>query len=132
MGRDAFVMQKTMNHPRFANPARFVWATADVIWMTLILCMAEPPLGPLLVGYSVLIVASGMWARVRLVIFTTFVTTSGYVVLLVSRPEQMVSTPHFCLFHVLGLVVIGCVVAAQVRRIRSLSRYYDIDPSIGI
>lgn len=125
------VMQKLMNRPAWANVARFAWASADAIWMTLILIMAQPPRGPLLVGYPVLIVASGMLARVRLVAFTTVVSIAGYVVMLCFRPEEA-AKPHFCLFHGLGLLVIGCVVAAQVRRIRSLSRYYDVDPSIGI
>jgi hypothetical protein len=66
-----------------------------------------------------------MFARTRLVWFTTMISILGYLFLIVARPEDEFMKPHFCIFYSLGLIVIGCLAAAQVKRIRSLTRYYE-------
>ncbi len=124
----SLLLQRLMNQPQWAYRARFLWATTDGVLLTLILYMALPPRGPLLIGYPVLIVASGMFARTRLVWFTTIVSILGYLFLITTRPEDEFIKPHFCIFYSLGLIVVGCLVAAQVKRIRSLTRYYEGAP----
>ena len=121
----SILLQKLLNRPHWANRARFLWATTDGVLLTLILYMALPPRGPLLIGYPVLIVASGMFARTRLVWFTTGVSILGYLTLITMRSEDELIKPHFCVFYTLGLVVVGCLAAAQVKRIRALTRYYE-------
>ncbi len=124
----SFLLQRLLNQPRWAYFARFLWATTDVLLLTLILYMALPPRGPLLIGYPVLIVASSMLARTRLVWFTTVLATVGYLVLVTLRAEEEFTKPHFCVFYVMGLIVVGCLAAAQVKRIRALTRYYEGTP----
>jgi serine/threonine-protein kinase len=122
----SFVLQRAMNHPALEQVARFAWATIDVALLTLILCMAEPPRGLLLIGYPALVAASGMFVRVRLVVFTTIATVIGFLTFAFVQPLE-VEKSHFAVFYVLGVVVIGCLVSAQVRRIRALSRYYEVE-----
>jgi serine/threonine-protein kinase len=87
--------------------------------------MAEPPRGLLLIGYPVLVAASGMFVRVRLVVFTMIAAVVGFLTLVfVCPPEEL--KPHFAVFYGLGVIVIGSLVSAQVRRIRALSRYYEV------
>ncbi len=120
----SFALQRAMNRPALENATRFVWATIDVALLTLILYMADPPRGLLLVGYPALIAASGMFVRVRLVVFTTIATVVGFLALVYFRPAEVVK-PHFAMFYVLGVIVIGSLISTQVRRIRALGRYYE-------
>jgi hypothetical protein len=67
-----------------ANVVRFAWAASDVFFLTLMLYIAaDPPepLGPLLIGYPLLIVAAGLFFRVRLVTFMTVTCLLSYAAL---------------------------------------------------
>jgi serine/threonine-protein kinase len=77
-----------------------------------------------LIGYPFLIAASGLFFRVRLVLFTTLVSLIAYSGLLISRPSEAIPYQYPVLFSA-TLAVLGFVVAHQVYRIRALSRYYE-------
>jgi serine/threonine-protein kinase len=77
-----------------------------------------------LIGYPLLVAASGLFFRVRLVLFTMGVTLAAYIVLMILRPEEA-HPVHYPVIYAMTLVVIGLVVAHQVHRVRALSRYYD-------
>ena len=119
-----FVFQRLMDRDRTENSARFVWSFTDVVFLTTALCLADPPLGPLLIGYPLLVASAGLFFRVRLVLFTTAVSLAGYIVLMFLQPEEA-NPPHYPVIYGATLVVIGLVVAQQVYRVRALSRYYD-------
>ncbi len=120
----SLVLQHRVHVPRWANAARWAWALTDVVFFTVILYMAEPPRGPLLIGYPLVIAASGLFFQVRFVAFATVISVVSYVALVLVVPQEAVK-PHFCILFAFGLSVLGLIVAAQVRRLRALSRYYE-------
>ncbi len=120
----AWTLQRMLNRPQWAELGRYLWGAADPALFTLILYLARPPLGPLLVGYAGMIAVSGLLLRVRLVATTTIASLLGYFVLLLLRPEEA-AMPHYCLIYAVLLALQGFVIAFQVRRIRVLSQYYE-------
>jgi serine/threonine protein kinase len=121
----SFLFQRLLNRESIATIARFSWAAADLVLLTTLLCIADPPLGPLLIGYPLLVAASGLFFRVRLVIFTTGVAIAAYL-MLVFRLKPDSDTPlHYPIIYAAVLAVLGIMVGYQVYRIRVLSRYYD-------
>jgi tRNA A-37 threonylcarbamoyl transferase component Bud32 len=110
-----------------ANAVRFAWAASDVFVLTLMLYIAaDPPepLGPLLIGYPLLIVASGLFFRVRLVAFMTVTCLLSYAALVVLNREPIIR-PQYNLIYAAALAVIGFVVGFQAYRLRVLTRYFD-------
>ena len=92
----------------------------------------------LLVGYPLLIAASGLWWRVRLVWITTCMAMLAYSWLYIDaaalwRDGRLAWKPSPDLQHpnifLAGLLLTGYVVARQVRRILLLSQYYEHRPS---
>jgi len=111
---------------RNAGAARFAWASVDVVLLTVALYISGVPLGPLLIGYPLLVTASGLWFRVRLVCFTTILSLISYAGLMGLRPEEMSTQPgHYPLIFAAVLTVLGFIVAYQIHRVRVLSRYFD-------
>jgi serine/threonine-protein kinase len=107
-----------------ANFARYLWAAADTYLLTLTLYVAENPLGPLLVGYPLLIVASGLFFRVRLVTFMTCACLLAYTSLVVVGRDPVVKS-HYTLIYAAALAVIGLVCGYQTYRVRVLSGYFE-------
>ncbi|MBT6156234.1 MAG: serine/threonine protein kinase [Planctomycetaceae bacterium] len=130
----SFLFQRLMHREAWADVARFAWAAADAALLTLLLstiCSHTPqgpvpfaPLGPLLIGYPLLVAASGMFFRVRLVWFMTAACLISYAVLLIFHPEQR-NPPHYPMIFCAVLGVLGVIVAYQVYRVRVLSRFFD-------
>jgi hypothetical protein len=81
----------------------------------------------ILVGYPVIIVAAGLWFRERLVIVSTTSCIVSYSVLLALRHEP-IELIHYPVIFMTALAVIGAVVAFQVQRVRTLSRYFEQKP----
>ncbi len=123
----SLVFQRLLRNELWSDAVRFAWAAADVIALTALLELTDNQLSPLAACYPLVVVASGLWFRVRLVWFTTILSELAYALLIV-RLALSGTTPgywhHHALF-MLGLVVVGLVVAYQVRRVRALSRYYE-------
>ena len=106
--------------------ARFAWASVNVVLLTVALYLSGVPLGPLLIGYPLLVTASGLWFRVRLVWFTTILSLVSYTGLMWSRPEELSAQPvHYPLIFAAVLTVLGFIVAYQIHRVRVLSRYFE-------
>jgi serine/threonine-protein kinase len=117
-------LQRLLNRPRHAERARYLWAAADPVLFTGLLYLAQPPFGPLLIGYAVMIAASGLLFRVRLVATTTAASILGYGALLLACPSEA-ATPHYCVIFAVLLAVLGYIVGYQVQRIRVLSKSWD-------
>jgi serine/threonine-protein kinase len=146
----AVVFQMMMRRGRHSDRVRVLWSAADIVFLTIELKLFEQVEqaalggGPLvrfettlLVGYPLLIAASGLWWRVRLVWVTTLLAMLAYTWLyvdaaLVSRGGQLSWKPSPDLQHpnifLAGLLLTGYVVARQVRRILLLSQYYENRP----
>ena len=59
----------------------------------------------------------------RVSLFSYAVVFAGYVM-----TDGKINGPHRHLIFVVGLIVLGSVVAYQVNRVRALSRYYERRP----
>jgi serine/threonine-protein kinase len=129
----AVVFQQILKSRPGSIPARFVWGTLDsLLLLAALLFVADGAASPLVIGYPLLIVASGLWFRVRFVGFMTGLSLISYTVLVVDfycwRPDALrESFPTRFDRHVifvLGLIAIAGVVAYLVDRLRTLSSYY--------
>ena len=144
----AFVFQWFLRREKTAEFARLAWAVTDPLILTYVLYNAEEigrpeEIGPILVGYPVLITASGLWFSVRNVIVSTIGCIVCYVTLLFLLflkeesarrlqeesmrllQEERIGQPHYPFIFVTALIVMGSAVAYQVYRVRTLSRYFE-------
>ncbi|HTN75590.1 MAG TPA: protein kinase, partial [Pirellulaceae bacterium] len=122
-GGASVVFQRMLNMPRQAEAGRYLWAATDAVLLTYALFLAGAPAGGLLIGYPLLVVASGLFFRVRLVLFMLAACLVGYGMLVYFLPSER--TPIYLpIYYAVGLLALGLVSAYQVHRIRVLSRYY--------
>jgi serine/threonine-protein kinase len=126
----SLVCQWLLSRPRLQTAVHFAWCAADASLLTAVLAQNSVPPGPILVGYPLLIAASGLFFRVRLVWFMTLSCVVGYAILLGVRRQLFadvaVAEPpwQYPIIFAVVLAVMGIVVAYQVFRVRVLSRYY--------
>jgi serine/threonine-protein kinase len=118
--------QWLLDRPSRAEVARYCWAATDALLLTTALFLTGPPLDGLLIGYPLLVVAAGLFFRVRLVIFMLAACLVGFGVLSYQLGSKPIYPP---IYFALGLTALGLMVAYQVHRIRVLSRYYHKDPA---
>jgi serine/threonine-protein kinase len=128
-----------------SDRVRVLWSAADIVCLTIVTKLLEAPGSSagqpvvdvettLLVGYPLLIAASGLWWRVPLVWITTIMAMAAFGGLYLDaalwwRDGQLIWRPSPDLIHPnifgAGLALTGFVVARQVRRILALGRYYE-------
>jgi len=126
----SLLFQRLLRSQRWQSAVHFVWCAADAALLTAVLAQNSVPPGPILVGYPLLIAASGLFFRVRLVWFMTLSCVVGYAILLGVRRQMfadaaVVEPPwQYPIIFAVVLAVMGIVVAYQVFRVRVLSRYY--------
>jgi len=126
----SLVCQWLLRRPRWQTAVHFAWCAADASLLTAVLAQNSVPPGPILVGYPLLIAASGLFFRVRLVWFMTLSCVVGYAILLGVRRQLFadvaVAEPpwQYPIIFAVVLAVMGTVVAYQVFRVRVLSRYF--------
>ncbi len=111
---------------------RMSWLAVDVLLLSAALVVSGGFGGPLVVAYPVLVVGSGLWFRVRFVLFTTAVSVIVYITMMTVAffgPRGLVN-PHWHVVYLAGLVVMGLMVSYQVQRVRTLSRYYENRPEV--
>ena len=118
------LLQQFLNRSRSPGQIRVIWSGVDVLCFTCILYMAEPPRGPLLIGYPLLVTAVGLFNRVSLVVFTTLLSVVGFITLMVVSPGE-INKPHFCVIFTVALLVLGGIVSAIVRRLQMLRQYCE-------
>jgi len=120
----AFLFQKLHHRTEHVGPTRMAWTAADALLLTVLLCIVDGPVGPLLVAYPLLIAAAGLFSRARLVWFTTFACLVSYSALVYVGVEPA-DPPHYPIIFAAALVVVGFIVSYQVERLRILSRYCE-------
>jgi len=130
----SIVCQRIIDARRWDISTRFVWGVLDSICLLAVLLVANGAISPLLVGYPLLIVGSGLWFRVRFVWFMTVLSLLSYGVLVIDfycwRPELHAAVQAGPDRHVIfgvALLVLGAVVAYLVHRVRTLSRFCGWD-----
>lgn len=128
--------QQALRFQRWALPARFVWGTLDAaLLLTILLKVGSGAVSPLIVGFPLLIVASGLWFRVRFVWYMTALSLVSYGILVLDlyfrRPDLLRDFPvgyDWHLIFVVFLVILAGIVAYLVQRVRVLSSYYGEKP----
>ena len=118
----SIALHRPAHDPRRARWARPAWIAADMACVTALLWMMEAALSSLVVGYPLLIAASGLWTRVRWVGLATALAVGGYLILLISAEPGPNHHPNII---VAVLAITGLVVAQQVKRLRALSTYFE-------
>ena len=87
----SIVCQQLLESRRWSIPACFVWGTLDSLALLAVLRLGYGAASSLVVGYPLIIVASGLWFRVRFVWFITLLSLLSYGVLVIDfyywRPE---------------------------------------------
>lgn len=127
----AFVFQRMMHRDSLADVARYGWAASDVIVLTSLLYLAEMPIGPVLIGYPLIIASAGLFFMVRLVLFTTVLSLMSFAILIWARSpsifdlESSGERSHYLLIFAAVLAVQGLITAYQVYRVRALSQFYE-------
>jgi serine/threonine-protein kinase len=119
--------QRLLRHPRWGSWVPAVWSGIDALVLALILHITQSQSSPLLIGFPLLVAASGLWFQVRPVCVTTVVLEATYALTVIDSYHSHGKTtePHFHIIFMVALAVLGFIVAYQVQRIRVLSRYYD-------
>ena len=106
---------------------RLAWAASDVVLLTAILRAMDGADSSLVVGYALLVAASGLWFNVRLVWATTILCELAYFLLTRDAAARgvLIEKNHFANVFMAVLAVAGYIVAHQVKRIWALSNYYE-------
>ncbi len=131
----SYLCQRWLRLAPEVHTPRYVWATLDVLAVLGILLLADGVASPLVVALPLLVVGSGLWFQVRLVLYVTLCTVLSYLALsadfylrradLRQRFDVALDRP---VFFVLMLLAAGGAVAYQVVRVRALSRFFDHPP----
>lgn len=121
----ALFFQWGLDHLQNKGKVRFCWAAADVSLLTGLLILVDSPIGILLIGYPMLIVAAGLFFYVRLVFFTTTLSMLAFAILVFLRPE-LTELWQYPVIYAVVLAILGTITAYQIFRVRVLSRYYEL------
>ena len=122
--------QVVLRRGRWSERARCAWAATDVVALTSVLSMLEAFGTDLVVGYPLLIAASGLWFRVPLVWLTTILAVAGYAWLAFDAAFRPMPPPrpHYTNIFISALFVTGFVVVRQLKRVLAISTYYEKRP----
>jgi serine/threonine-protein kinase len=109
---------------------RRLWLAGDGVMLTSALLLDGAFASPLVLTYGVYVVASGLWFQVALVWFATGLAVLGYSVVIGVGAQQgaLGESPQHHLIVMAALILVGIMVATQVKRVRALSRYYEHRP----
>ncbi len=119
-----FGMQRLLDWSVTEKWGRDLWVVVDTAVFTVLLGVAGAPLGPIVGGFALLIVAAGLWIQERLVLVMTIACLIGYGILAQRIPDPEVMR-HYPFLYMMILAVIGGMVTFQVHRIRVLSRHFE-------
>jgi eukaryotic-like serine/threonine-protein kinase len=121
----SFALERVRQGDRVAAAVPYLWAALDCLLFTICLHLAHGPRELLLAGYPLLIAASGLWFRVRMVWFMMVLCLAAFGGLVLADPWSAPVPPHYPGLFAAMLLIVGMIVAYQVRRIRVLSRYFE-------
>ncbi len=128
-GLVAVGFQFALRRRRHVGTVVRAWLGTDVAMATILLIIDGGPMTPLTTVYPVLIAASGLWSRVRVVAFTTALSMAGYVVLFVeaSAAGKPIGFRSAHIDFIAGLALMAFVTGYQVKRVRALGSLIDGD-----
>ncbi len=117
-----------------ADRVRGLWSAVDIVCLTFELKLLGRVETTLLAAYPLLIAASGLWWRVRLVWLTTAMAMCAFLVLYIDgllewhdgraswKPSASLQYENIFL---VALFLTGYIVVRQVKRFLALGRYYE-------
>ena len=117
-----------------SDRVRLCWSSADLIFLTMALKLLNRVESTLLIGYPLMIAASGLWFRINMVWYTTALAVACYLALYFNTAvdwsqrfptwakQDDLQYPNI---YVAGLVLTGFVVARQVKRTLALGQYCE-------
>jgi eukaryotic-like serine/threonine-protein kinase len=118
--------QRVLRTGRRVEALRLGWSASDIVLMSALLMILDALESSLVVGYALLIAASGLGSSVRQVWFTTILAIACYAIIAIDSNAIHPWVHHqYPNAFIAALAVTGFVVARQVRRMGSLSRYYE-------
>ncbi len=121
----AWVLQRLANVDRWREWAHRLWGAFDVVIYSLLIYLADAPRGLLLIGFPLLIVASGLFYRLRYVIEMTAICLTSFMVLWVIATDELSQRIDYALIYASGMVLLGACLISMIRRVRSLTDYYQ-------
>ncbi|HBE69230.1 MAG TPA: serine/threonine protein kinase [Planctomycetaceae bacterium] len=121
----SFALQYGVVRERLRDAACLTWATVDVCIYTTLIAFAAPPRSMLLIGYPMMIVASSLFYRKRFLVYMTTVCIIGFLMLAWLAPLEDFVKYDFAAIFIAGLVVICFTLLSTIRRVRSMSVFYD-------
>jgi serine/threonine-protein kinase len=123
----SYLFQVLLRRGRCREVIRFAWAATDILSLTSVLVILDGFESNLVIGYPLLIAASGLWFRVPLVWFTTGLACAAYTALYLDAAflDHSPLYRQYPNIFLAALAVTGFVVARQVKRILALSTYYE-------
>src|SRR5204863_224919 len=129
-GLASVICQRLLRVEGWGDAVRYAWAAADMGLLAVMMTLEESVVSPVAIGFPLLIAASGLWYHVRLVWVTTALAAVAYGGLVLEHRLRAGELPglHKHIIFLVGLGVLGFVVAYQVQRVRALSRYYEHRP----
>jgi serine/threonine-protein kinase len=129
----AVACQHMLEFRGWSFPARYAWGTLDTLALLNVLLVGNGAASPLVVGYPLVIVASGLWFRVRFVWFVTLLSLLSYGVLVFDfywrRTPELRVPPYAAgdrhVIFAVALILLGLIIAYLVERVRILSSFYS-------
>lgn len=117
------VFQRLSDNEHRREAAHLSWAAFDIAIYTLLIYLADPPRGLLLIGYPMMIVASGLFYRVSYVVYMTILCIGGFSILIASVTDPITDRVDFEVIYLSGLAVLGFCLISMIRRVRGLTDY---------
>ena len=121
----ALATQLCLRQRIFPAALKFVTTAGDIVLLTTVLCVADGPRSPLLIGYFLILAMAAMRFRLRLIWFATIGSMVGYLWLLgyaAWYAPQPITVPRYHqVIFLLGLAIAGVVQGQVIRRVRALS-----------
>lgn len=96
------------------------WALVDVLFTTSLIANAETPRSLLLIAYPMMIAASALFYRTRLVIGMTIACVFGFAFLAGWTDDPSMDRTDFQAIFVIGLGVLGLTLSSMIGRIRNV------------
>jgi hypothetical protein len=97
-----------------------LWALADVTFTSCLIAKADAPRGLLLIAYPMMIVASALFYRTRMVMGMTLLCVVGFSLLAWLTEDSSLDRIDFQAIFVTGLAVLGLTLSSMIGRIRNV------------
>jgi len=122
----SFVLHRLAARPDGKVAGRALWQMGDYLFLaTILLASDQLVMTPIVICYPILVVGSGLYLRLRLVVLSTLLATGSYSLLWAwtcrIHPDNAGAYDRHIVF-LIGLVLTGYLVTHLVRRIQVLGR----------